>query len=139
MLKLMLQVRDSLGNSRAKRLHLNRSLDFSQNPGTPPRSSDTNIDQNYSMNSAYFHMQKRVLRLEYIVRKLDREAMKDTSVEDKMICMETGEQGRGKKSSDLIGRCMNSTIWGGPIMPSEDQTPWFTELFLLCWASGTRC
>ena len=67
-------------------------------------------------------MQKRILRLESMVRNLDpaKKAHYDGNARADEI--EQGHQ--GKPSRNCVIRVCGSTFWGGPTMPSEDQNLW---------------
>jgi hypothetical protein len=120
MLELMLivlQVRDSLGSSKAKRLALNRSMD----PSTAQKYAELAKLEDNPTHSSLFHLQKRILHLESAVRKLDR------SQEPNFI-MDEAHRDNGtfndEDSPILETHCSMPLLWGGPIMPSDDQTTW---------------
>jgi hypothetical protein len=103
------QVRDSLGSSKAKRLALNRSMD----PSTAQKYAElTKLEENPT-SSSLFHLQKRILQLESVVRKLDRSQVSDRPHKE-----------NGSFNNEDSRTSTKLPLWGGPIMPADDQTTW---------------
>jgi hypothetical protein len=78
-------------------------------------------------SSSLFHLQKRILLLESVVRKIDRSQESNFSTDGAQQ-----ENGRfnNEGSGPSTGRCSMPTLWGGPIMPSDDQTTWYLQSVL---------
>jgi hypothetical protein len=115
MLLTFLQVRDTLGSSKAKRLALNRSMDSS----TAQKYAELAKLEENPTNSSLFHLQKRILHLESAVRKLDRS--QESNINTDGAQNENGEFNNDQTSNT---NCSTPILWGGPIMPSDDQTTW---------------
>ena len=78
------------------------------------------------MSASLFYMQKRILHLESVVRKLDQSMGQNHFLAEGInpSSPESKQQRPEQIHENCVTRYLGSTIWGGPTMPSEDQTLW---------------